>query len=80
MGRRWPSLCFTDRKLHRPLVVSAASSVTLPQGGIVQTGTTPGNYDVVVTLIQEVTEEDLPLLEGYSYRISLDFQGSPLVG
>lgn len=74
----WTGTAFTSKKLHKPLIISAAEEVSLPEGGIIMTSKKPGDQDVVVTLRQEVSEEDLPLMDGHSYRISLDFRCDPL--
>lgn len=75
----WTGTAFTGKKLHKPLIISAAEDVSLPEGGIVMTSKNPGDRNVVVTLSQEVSEEDLPLNDGHSYRISLDYRCDPVV-
>lgn len=67
------------KKLSNAMKVSAASEVTLPTGGVVQTGTRTGGLgqDVTVTFKQEVTWDDEALTtEGHVYRIVVTFTGS----
>jgi hypothetical protein len=74
----WTETSYANKKLQSPLKVSADREVTLPEGGIIQTGTTLGEQDIEVTLTQAVSQEDLPLENGHVYRIALSFEGSPM--
>jgi hypothetical protein len=74
----WTGTTYASLKLKAPLSVSADREVTLPEGGIIQTGTTVGEHNIEVTLSQEVAQEDLPLEDGHVYRIALSFEGSPV--
>ena len=74
----WTGTNYATRKLKAPLSISADREVTLPEGGIIQTGTTVGEHDIEVTLSQVVSEDDLPLEPGHVYRIALSFEGSPV--
>ena len=42
-------------------------------------GTTAGEHIVAVTMIQMVSQDDLPFEKGHDYRIELNFEGSPII-
>ena len=75
----WTGTGYAIKKLHAPLMVSADREVTLPEGGTIKTGTTVGEHDIEVTLIQVVSQDELHLEDGHVYRIELSFAGSPAV-
>lgn len=73
----WTGTTYASNKLKTPLKISASREVTLSEGGPIQTGTITEGQDVVVTLTQVVSQDDLPLEDGHVYRIALCFEGSP---
>ncbi|MBA7701245.1 hypothetical protein ES703_109978 [subsurface metagenome] len=60
-----------SNKLANALKVAADTEVTLPDGGIIATGT--GDRSVTVTFKQTVLWSDAPLPGGHSYRIVVTF-------
>lgn len=60
-----------DNKLANALKVAADTEVTLPDGGIIATGT--GDRSVSVTFKQTVLWSDAASLAGHSYRIVVTF-------
>jgi hypothetical protein len=65
-------------RLASPMRIKAACEVTLPNGGMIQTGskTTGQGQNINVAFIQESTFADEPLPEGHVYRIVITFAGS----
>ena len=75
----WTGTTYASRKLKAPLSVSSNRIVTLPEGGIIQTGTVTEEHDIEVTMTQMVSQDDLPLEDGHVYRIALSFEGYPII-
>jgi hypothetical protein len=74
----WTGADYTSRRLQAPLYVSASQDVSLPDGGIIQTGSNIGEQEIEVTLKQVVSRDDLHLADGHVYHIVLDFEGETL--
>ncbi len=74
----WTGSGYGSLKLAKPMRVRAAKEVTLPEGGVIQTGskTTGHGQNINVTFIQEGTFADEPLPGGRVYRIVVTFMGS----
>lgn len=74
----WNGLSYSSLKLTKPMMVKAASEVTLPDGGVIQTGNKIKNpsQDIDVTFLQEVTDEDDSLPAGHVYNIVVTFLAS----
>lgn len=74
----WTGSGYGSTKLASPMRVKAANEVTLPEGGIIQTGskTTGQGQNINVAFIQESTFADEPLSESHVYRIAITFTGS----
>ena len=74
----WTGSNYGSIKLSKPTKVRAAYEVTLPEGGIIQTGskTTGHGQNINVVFQQDVTFADDSLIEGHVYRIVLAFIGS----
>jgi hypothetical protein len=74
----WDGLSYSTLKLANPMMVKAAREVTLPDGGVIQTGNKTKNpsQDIDVTFLQEVTDEDDSLPAGHAYNIVVTFLAS----
>jgi len=68
----------SGNKLLNAMKVAAASEITLPTEGNIQTGTktTASGQDVTVTFKQTVSWDDQILTGGHTYRIVVTFTGS----
>ena len=77
----WNGTSYCSRKLKYPLNVSASREVTLPEGGIIHTGTDTNttSKDFNVTFRQRTSWDDEPLQEGSVYRIMVTFKVNPVI-
>ena len=77
----WNGTSYCSRKLKYPLNVSASSDVTLPDGGIIHTGTdTTASGDIFNVIFRQRTSwDDEPLQEGSVYRIMVTFKVNPVI-
>lgn len=75
----WNGYEYTSRKLAHPMNISAASRVSLPMGGVIQTGTKTCGRDIVVVLEQTVTKDDECLSDGHVYHMKITFTLLPKV-
>lgn len=74
----WTGSSYGTLKLAEPLKVRAAQEVSLPEGGLIQTGskTPKAGQDVNVVLDQDVGYDDEPLSQGHVYRIVITIIGT----
>jgi hypothetical protein len=75
----WTGAGYSSLKLANPMRVKAASEVSLPDGGVIQTGDKSNNIqgqNIEITFLQNVTFADEILPEGHVYRIVITFTGS----
>jgi len=77
----WNGTSYCSRRLLYPLNVSASREVTLPEGGIIHTGTDTNttSKDFNVTFRQRTSWDDEPLQEGSGYRIMVTFKVNPVI-
>ena len=77
----WNGTSYCSRRLLYPLNVSASREVTLPEGGIIHTGTDTNttSKDFNVTFRQRSSWDDEPLQEGSVYRMNVTLRGTPLI-
>lgn len=77
----WNGTSYCSRRLLYPLNVSASREVTLPDGGIIYSGTdTNTTGDIFnVTFRQRTSWNDEPLQEGSMYRIMVTFKVNPVI-
>jgi len=77
----WNGTSYCSRKLKYPLNVSASREVTLPEGGIIHTGTDTNttSKDFNVTFRQRTSWDDEPLQEGSMYRTIVTLRGTPVI-
>jgi len=73
----WDGKSYGAKKLFLPLKISSAREVTLPDGGIIMTGSRTSGQDVNVNFMQQVLDINLPKTD--NYRIEVTFIGSPLI-
>jgi hypothetical protein len=77
----WNGTSYCSRKLKYPLNVSASREVTLPDGGIIYSGTDTNTTGKKfnVTFRQRTSWDDEPLQEGSTYRIMVTFKVNPVI-
>ena len=77
----WNGTNYCSRRLLYPLNVSASREVTLPEGGIIHTGTDTNttSKDFNVTFRQRTSWDDEPLQEGSMYRTIVTLRGTPVI-
>lgn len=74
----WTGSAYGSLKLTNPMKIKAAYEGTLPNVGVIQTGSKTGAHgqDINVIFTQEGSYIDDPLPEGRIYRIVITFIGS----
>ena len=74
----WTGSSYGSQKLINATRIRAASEVSLPEGGVIQTGSkTKGQgEDVNVTFLQEGSFADAPVTPDHEYRIVITFVAS----